>query len=201
IELAAPNHKWTEIWYSYFEGRDAEVLKALADTTVSSENRAGAIQLIAWHGSVADSALRQAFRRAIDAAPERWAPRESFVEYLIDRGDLPAAIPVVKEWLARFGETAETFDRIYAATHLAQLLDELGRHAEAWVTIEPELDSWQGGALRRGALVLAHLGRTEEAAKVVKTYVERYPDLAGSRATAAEVLWLRGADKEAAIGL
>ena len=201
IELAAPNHEWTEIWYSYFEGRDAEVLKALADTTVSSENRAGAIQLIAWHGSVADSALRQAFRRAIDAAPERWAPRESFVEYLIDRGDLPAAIPVVKEWQARFGESAETFDRIYAATHLAQLLDELGRHAEAWVTIEPELDSWQGGALRRGALVLAHLGRAEEAAKVVKTYVERYPDLAGSRATAAEVLWLRGADKEAAISL
>jgi hypothetical protein len=72
-----------------------------------------------------------------------------------------------------------------------------GRYHEGWAAIEPMLQSQQRGAMSRAVLLLDRLGRTNDAERLARFALNRYPDNLSTRCDLLEVLWRQGKYAEA----
>jgi tetratricopeptide (TPR) repeat protein len=73
-----------------------------------------------------------------------------------------------------------------------------GRYQEGWAAIQSVLQSQQGGAMSRAVLLLDRLGRTNDAEKLARFALNRYPGSLPNRCDLLEILWRQGKYVEAA---
>ena len=106
-------------------------------------------------------------------------------------------LSVCDRWLAHHGEE-EGLIYVQWVSRRARMLSSLGRNQEAWAAIEPVVESWQAGAMSNAAVILNRLGRREEAVRLGRTAVDRYPESDAMRDRLAEILWSNGNYAEAA---
>jgi hypothetical protein len=175
-------------------GNDREVLRLATDTTVPRWVRSEAVEKLAHRGVLAGASLDAAYERLVTGAPAKDDAWGNWLEYLEKASRLKEAEAVARRRVAAAGAESvgfgdAGFGRIYAATTLAHVLQLEGRPADAWTVIAPVIPSYQGGAMVRGALILADLERIDSAAALAGRALRRYPGLPHARAALAEIYW------------
>ena len=191
VRLAAPDYRPTEAWMARFDGDTARLRAMIEGEDLEIDDREDALEYLIGGRFGDDDYIRKSAELLIAADPDRWSLRATYIDYLEEIGAHEDGIPVVQEWL--WDHTREDgFPYIFARTALARLNYRAGHYEEALLTISPVVPSWQGGAVGRAALILERLGRFEEARGMAEDAVERYPNSAFLRATAAEILWHQG---------
>jgi hypothetical protein len=73
-----------------------------------------------------------------------------------------------------------------------------GRYPDAWETIRTVIESWQGTTLYRASLILDKLNRPDEAERMGRAMLERYPQGAKGRGMVAYLYWKHGKPDQAA---
>jgi hypothetical protein len=106
-------------------------------------------------------------------------------------------LSVCDRWLAHHGQE-EGLTHVLWVARRALMLSRLGRDREAWAAVEPVVGSWQGNAMTSAAVTLNRLGRREEAVRLGRSALDRYPESDATRDTLAEILWSNGNYGEAA---
>lgn len=181
-----------------FAGDTREVLRIASDSTCPRRVRTEAIEKLVRRGVLAAAAIDTAYARLVVGAPANDDAWGSWLEYLEKSGQLEEAEMVARLRIAAVGADSISFGRIYAATTMAHVLQMQGKPAEAWAVISPVIRSGQGGAMIRGALILADLERYDEAARLASSAMRRYPGDRYARASLAEIYWRAGLFEKAA---
>jgi tetratricopeptide (TPR) repeat protein len=116
-----------------------------------------------------------------------------FVDYLEKADRVADAQTVVMRWLK--GHTRENsvgLDYVFASSAMARLLYKQGRYSEALEYALPVTESWQGGAMVRGGLILDKVGRAQEAEVLFQRGVKRYPNAPEMMSQYVGFLWRHG---------
>ncbi len=188
VALAGRDRAWLLPWFAGFRGDTARVSALLQDSTLGAEARLRALTQLASDSGTGAEAIEQGYRLLLRQEPDNWDIRHDFIADLEERKQYAVAEAVAKEWLDRHDASAG-FDYIFAATAMARLNQEQGRANSAWTIIQPVLQSQQGGAMGRGALILEQLGRADEALELGRAAVARYPGDAWLRGVLTEIHW------------
>jgi tetratricopeptide (TPR) repeat protein len=144
--------------------------------------------------------VAKAYDNAIAANPGNWDLREPYVKYLQDRQDYVASRRIIGEWLSAH-QHDRTIKYVFAQTALARQLYLQGHYDQAWTIIQPVISSQQAGAMQRAAMILDRLDRRNDAEKLQKAVVDRYPDDVFQRTVLAQFYWEWGRPNEAAVVL
>ncbi|MGH2657954.1 MAG: tetratricopeptide repeat protein, partial [Actinomycetota bacterium] len=190
VRLAAPSYPATQVWLARSVGDRDRLVEMVEDTTLPLFDRESALDDLGESGLVDDATVRRSAELLIEADPERWETRQKYVEYLQSREAYRDALPVVEDWLERH-DRDDGFPYIFARTAEARLHYHLGEYDRAFKAIRSVVDSWQGRALGRAALIQLRRGHVTEAVALGEAGVERYPGSAFSRSVLAEILWDR----------
>jgi len=195
VEAAPAEYPFVETWYLKFRGQFELLDRLLQSAVWPVETRAEILGRLEGH--LGPELLRRGYERLIADVPDSWAVRSKYVDYLERAKSYDEAVPVITGWLERHDRSAG-FDYIYARTALARMHYLAGRYEEAWTAVEDVVESGQAGAMGRAALILDRLGRADEAEKLGRALVERYPDHVWARRVLAELYWRRGRHEQAA---
>jgi tetratricopeptide (TPR) repeat protein len=179
-----------ETWLASFT-RDPKVLDAaLALPHLPGEDR---IELLKTRERVGRAdALQTAadITRVVTEHFDEWMPQKAAIDYFTDKGDYESARRMSHEWVEKHPH-APGLDGVFARIALANSLRALDRNDEAYAAIQPAVASYQSGAMYQAATLLATKGKVDEADRLMRARLERYPypDSVGG---VAEVLWREG---------
>ncbi len=164
-------------WFASFTGDTARLWSVLDDPVMRLDNRIKALEYLGKLKETGDLRLRNEYRKLIGQQPSRWDIRADYIDYLEDRQkDYWEMERVASDWLDRYGELQrDTFEFIFARTAYARALHKQGRPDRAYEIIEPEIESYQAGAMMRASLILLELKRYPEAEDVARRMYDRYP--------------------------
>jgi hypothetical protein len=198
-ELEATGSPWVAAWVARRDG-DVAKLQALDSPESSGRARLRAFTYLLESQPRVDPASVMA---RLEPLIEQYGAEWGFVTRCVDlleKHELYAqARGVAERWLAR-NPKATSFEKLFAQTAIARMYQREGDLEAAWKRIAPLVDSYQFGAMQRGALVLQALGKEGEALELAGRAAQRYPG-PKSLALVAEVLWRSGKEEEAAQAL
>lgn len=195
-ELDGRERSQIVLFHRRMTGRYDEIRATVDDPEVPPATRARALDYLLYDSVVSHDAARDRFRALLEADPDLWSLHSRYFDYLIEAADWPGLAEAAARWLATHDES-QGLRYVEARTALARAADERGDHAAAWRAIEPVLASGQGGALSRGSLILAGLGRHDEARELARSTTRRYPYAPWTWGRLARLHWTLGEDDEA----
>lgn len=138
----------------------------------------------------ADHAFVRSHLEAMAAAdPTSWALGALLTDFR-QAGDLEGALAAVRDALRRHGPER---DLVWAhlVTEEASILGDQGHLDSAFATLKPALDSWKEEVLEMGAVLELRRGHLEEALKLARSNLERYPENVDASALVVRTLWLK----------
>jgi tetratricopeptide (TPR) repeat protein len=188
----------TRAWSARYRGELGRLEQLAADTALTVQDRAAALVFYGLSDGADSARVRAAFERAIAEWPEDWDLSQAYVDYLERARQYEAARHVAAQWLGRRAGDASSFDFIFAHSAMARMYYHQGLYLRGLQAVAPVVGSWQFGAMNRAARLLERLDSLEEAEKLAKRVVGRYPYLGAGRATAALIQWRKGRFAEAA---
>lgn len=198
VAETAPFHEpYAYAMYALITGNHKLLLELLHEPGFKPEARAYILRHLEKFQALSAEILRAEYKRLIDEEPNNWRVAMDVVEYLERVKDYPAARAVAADWLARDVTTAglEHFAMVSA---IARLFYLEGRYQEGWKTIEPIIQSQKEDVMSCAALLLDKMGRTEDAEKMARFALDRYPDSLQARTLLLQILWRHGKYSEAA---
>lgn len=165
------------------------------DRTRSARTRANALWSL--QSTVPERELGAAFEELFRA--DRFGSPSGVVYFdWLDRHErFAGGLSVCDRWLAHHG-SEEGLEYVQWVARRARMLSSLGRQQEAWAAVEPVVGSGQAGAMSNAAVILNRLGRHQEAVRLGRSAVDRYPESDAMRDRLAEILWSNGSYAEAA---
>lgn len=179
-----------------FTLEDGARLRALAqDHELSKSARCQALDYLQQLDLVSDEELSEMLLKLAAGTIEDGTV-VSVMSLLRKVGRLRDAETLARTWQRTHPDEQPLTQTIFAA-RLAHALHMQGRFEEAWAAIEPWIATGKGDAYWAGAEALEGVGRHEEALRMARAGVERYPDSAQARADLAQILWLQGRFEEA----
>jgi tetratricopeptide (TPR) repeat protein len=171
-------HPRSDIWFAALDG-DADILQDLARSpavpfSLRVESVSALGRIVAWAPARVEEQLDQ-----LGALhPLSSEPTDALVAFFTERKEYGKAAGAARKWLAN-NAGRQDLDVVVMQAALGRALYRQGRYQEAWQTVEPFLDSWQAGVMRTAADAATALGRTEDARRILRNYVKRYPDSTG----------------------
>lgn len=144
--------------------------------------------------------LREIEAAYLELARERRGESDAikgYVELARRRGAHEAALSALANWLDAH-ESDNGLERAHMQTLRASILRGLGRLQEAKEENDLALGTWWAGSVEEGAEILIALGRLDEAERLARAGLERYPEGGEFPALLAECAWRRGDALEAA---
>lgn len=200
LELSGgPVQAWNSAWCASMLGDARSLLRVAGDPSQSLERRVESLSRLRSREGTKPDVLRALYRRLVEDSGYARPAVAGYVFFLDDMKDFGEELRVVDGYIAH-NPKDDILHVIYVGRR-AHCLSGLGRHAEAWKVIEPEVASQQGDVMGWAAEILSELGRTEESLALARQLVNRYPDESSSRAAAARLLWRAQRDSEAALVL
>ncbi len=200
VKAAASRHPSLQAWNASFMGDTNQLMHLVHSPRHTLRERGEALEYLENKKGTSPETIRKEYAQLIKEAPDSWQVRQKYVDYLEKAKDYAGARAVLEPWLE---SNKGSDDLAYAAvqTTLARQYYLEGRYSEAWDAVEPAIESWQGGAMQRGALTLNKLGFKEEAEKLARQAVDRYPGGLHLRAMLAGFYREWGRPKDAAVVL
>jgi tetratricopeptide (TPR) repeat protein len=186
-----------DAWYARYRGDDTRLREWLHAAELEPVERGRILEYFDAKGDMPAETLQREYRRLLDEAPDDWSLVTEYAKLLEGKKQYASAREVLGGWLRR-NERAPNLDPVIVRARIAELFQLEGRYEEGWQVVEPVIQSWQGDAMTRGALLLAALGRESEAEALARAALGRYPDSAPVLAAAAEVCWRLNKPVEAA---
>jgi tetratricopeptide (TPR) repeat protein len=176
------------LWWA--KRTDDEVgLRALMDDPLGSSSvRLDAVSTLETRGKLDAASADAQIDKILAGTNDAWTPRARAIDHLDGQGRYAHARAIAKDWLSRH-EHDPGLESVFAHNLLADGFEREGRYADALAAVEPVVGSWQGGAMKAAARAHAMLGHRDEAEKLVKSVVSRYPGPA-SAVFAARVRWI-----------
>jgi hypothetical protein len=198
-ELEATGSPWVAAWVARLDG-DVAKLQALDSPESTGRIRLRAFSFLLESQAKVDPAEVMArLQPLIQEYGAEWAFVSRCIELLEEHELYAQARGVAEGWLAR-NPKATSFEKLFARTAMARMYQHEGNPEAAWKLVEPLVESYQFGAMQRGALLLQELGREAEALELAERAARRYPG-PKSLALVAEVLWRSGKEEQAAQAL
>lgn len=197
IETDPSHYESLQVWYAQFTGDRKRLYELLNVSSLDLKLRGEILEDLEQLKAISDKDLRREYQRLLAADRDNWDVRKKYKDYLQRVQDYAEARSVIQKWLSIHDESAG-FDYIFARTALAGTYEGEGRYQEGLDAVEPVIKSQQGGAMERAALLLDKLGRAEDAEKMARFVLDRYPDSLRTRTLLLEILWRHHKYQEAA---
>jgi Tetratricopeptide repeat len=195
---------WGRQWYATFPGflrraggRELVVAMA-ADASVKASSRLIALEILEKEKWADQGELTRQALRIVEENPDDIELVDSAYRFLRDHGRLKEAEQLERNDLRNHPEAHE-LQKAQRASRLAEVLVLQGRNDEAWQTIEPWIPTGKSDVFYAAAISLEALGRHDEAMKMARDRLDRYPDERFARAEMAELLWLQNRASEVPI--
>lgn len=170
---------------------DRQRLLALAHSPAAGlHRRAQALTFLADVKLATAEEIGAEFERLLPADDAGGSATSAYVDMLESEKRFAAAQGAIERWLAL--HSAPSIAALFFHAAHARMLQRQGNAAQAWSELEPLIDSWHGSVLMRASLVLAELGRKEEAVAIARRRLERYKHQWSSLTTLVEVQWRTG---------
>ncbi|MEW5854564.1 MAG: hypothetical protein AB2A00_37655 [Myxococcota bacterium] len=195
-----PQHHARDVgWVAFRDGDRAGMKRALSSDALPLALRRVLVEALVEAKELKPAEAQRHLAAAVQKSGKGWSSWKVLVDFLEARHDEAAALKVVEGW--RRQASPRGLEGLAAQTAHARLLQKTGQLREAWSVVEPAIPSRYGAAMIRGSLILSALGRKEEAEKLARDGLARYPDSDQQVANVAEVLWRHDDVKGAAATL
>ena len=186
-------------WSAQLLGDAATLERLIGDPAVPVRGRLDALRRLGWLRAK-DPAIETLYRRLWRAFPDSWSVAHGLADHLETLGRHAQAREVFRAWLAR--DVPDTgLDGVVFQTGIARTYYEEGAYEKAWEAISPVVESWQGGALERAALIRERLDDAKGAQELFLRVTSRYPDNLSGRLALVEFLWRQKRYPDAATAL
>ncbi len=183
-------------WVSRLVGDVAALRDQARDASLTVPVRAFALKSLS---ELPGCDLREIETAYLELARERRGEPDAikgYVELVRRRGAHDAALSALANWLDAH-ESDNGLARAHMQTLRASILRGLGRLQEAKDENDRALGTWWAGSVEEGAEILIALGRLDEAERLARGGLERYPEGGEFPALLAECAWRRGDASEA----
>jgi len=197
VEADTSNQQDLQVWLAGWTHDQKQLDKLLHSKDLSLVARLEVLRHLERLKTATPEVIQAEYRRLVAANAKDWRLRREYIGYLERLKKYQAARDVATDWLARNVMTAG-LEAVHARTAIARMFYLEGRYEEALEAIKPVIESQQGNALETAALVLEKLGQAEDAEKMARFAVDRYPDNLRTRTDLLEILWRHGKVSEAA---
>lgn len=189
------HHTEAIAWAAYSED-EPQLLALLSDPAFQDVRPQILERLRVASGQVTNPEIRQAYQQLMAAHPGRWHYVSAYIRYLERLEEYAQARNEARQWIYRYGP-GEGLDGVFAAIAMARTYKKEKRYAEALPYVLEVVDSYQGGAMKLAADLLARLDRHAEAEDLYTRAHERYPDTGYIMAALVRFLWTLERDEEA----
>ncbi|MBN2383891.1 hypothetical protein JXQ70_13530 [bacterium] len=181
-----------------FLNEDSAALRTLlSDQDLELVYKADVIDYLDKLEALSESDVKQEYRKLLEQDHVDWNLWSQYSNYLEKKGEYQTARDCINKWL-HYNRDERGFPYIYARTALARMFMLEGQYEQGLEAVKPVVDSCQLGAMQRYALILAKIGRTDEAEAMFHRIYERYPSSVIILASLTQLKWHRGDNAAAA---
>lgn len=184
-------------WYLHFAGEDHRLLALLDDTMVSDRAKLNALTLLTTSNNVTATFIESHYAQMMKRQPRDWNVASEYIKFLQETKQYVKGRTVASQWLKEKVVNG-SLAPVVAKADIAWMYYLEGRYKEAWDTIRPVVDSWQGTVLYRACLILDKLNQPIEAEQMGRAFIERYPGETKGRGMVAQLFWKHNKPQEAA---
>ncbi len=177
-------------------GDPGTLLAVASDPARSVSIRLAALNRVAKIDPLNRAMILPLYLALIAAETRTYNALFSAVDFLVKTRDFAEAQQLLDRWLEGHPDP-QGLDGAHVVTKKAAVLRMSGKFERAWLVLQPVLPTWVQDALDLGALLLADLGRPDEALRMAEAAMNRYQN-AHAAATLARIHWLRKEPVEAA---
>lgn len=184
-------------WYLHFAGESQQLMAMLDNASVGAHAKLMALRKLAHSHSATPDFIESRYANLIQRNPADWTVAADYIQFLGDEKRYSKGRGVASHWLNQKvinGSLAP----VLATADIAWMYYLEGRYPEAWETIRTVIESWQGTVLYRASLILDKLNRPDEAERMGRAMLDRYPQGAKGRGMVAYLYWKHGKPDQAA---
>jgi hypothetical protein len=184
-------------WYLNFAGESERLIAMLDNASVGDHAKLMALRKLAHSHSAAPEFIESHYADLMRRNPGDWTVAADYIKFLEDVKQYGKGRAVASRWLNQ-KVTNGSLAPVLATADIAWMYYLEGRYPEAWETIRTVIDSWQGTALYRASLILEKLNRPDEAERMGRAMLDRYPRGAKGRGMVAYLYWKHAKPDQAA---
>lgn len=184
-------------WYLYFAGSPQQLIAMLEDTSVGDHAKLMALRRLTASQAASADFIASRYENIMNRKPDDWTVAAEYIKLLEESKQYVKGRAIASRWLSQ-KVTNGSLAPVLATADIAWMYYLEGRYPEAWETIRTVIDSWQGTALYRASLILDKLNRPDEAEKMGRAMLDRYPGGAKGKAMVAHLYWKHGKAQKAA---
>ena len=156
-----------------------------------------ALTLLTTSNNVTATFIELRYAQMMKRLPGNWSVASEYIKFLQETKQYAKGRTVASQWLKE-NVVNGSLAPVAAKADIAWMYYLEGRYKEAWETIRPVLDSWQGTVLYRASLILDKLDQPIEAEQMGRALITRYPGEAKGRGMVAQLFWKHNKPQEAA---
>jgi hypothetical protein len=175
-------------WYLNFAGESQRLVAMLDNSSVGDHAKLMVLRKLAHSHSAAPEFIESHYANLMQRNPGDWTVAADYIKFLEDVKDYSKGRAVASRWLNQ-KVTNGSLAPVLATADIAWMYYLEGRYPEAWETIRTVIESWQGTALYRASLILDKLNRPDEAERMGRAMLDRYPRGAKGRGMVAYLYW------------
>lgn len=178
-------------WYLDFAGESQRLAAMLDNTSVGDHAKLMALRKLAQSHAAAPESIQSHYATLTRRSPSDWTVAADYIKFLEDMKQYSAGRAVASRWLQQKA-TNGSLAPVLATADIAWMYYLEGRYPEAWETIRTVIESWQGTVLYRASVILDKLNRPDEAERMGRAMLDRYPNGAKGRGMVAYLYWKHG---------
>jgi tetratricopeptide (TPR) repeat protein len=197
VHEAPTRYKGLELWHARL-GSDKEALRAIADNPIfDADQRGGAVRELSRLRLATRDELLAHMQKLSEDFPGDWSIQEDYIEIMENLGEHEMVRSIASKWLRDYKDTPG-LSRLRAQTKIARAFYKEGKFKEGLEAVNAAIPGGWSGTMKRRALLLSALGRTDEAVEQTRKAAQRYPNKPLWSALIAEAYWRSGDFKKAA---
>ncbi len=184
-------------WLGKYNDDPAAILAVANEQSLSPKQRTYALDLAADFPGLHEQVVT-VYETLLGQYPGEWIVFGSYLGFLEKSGNHAKVIEVATQWLSKKFKNRDPFDDWRAIIAVSEAQLALGDPAAAWATVQPYLGSYYGPMFYQATRVLIVLKDLENADKLSKLALERYPNGSKALRNRLMVLWSKGDFTQAA---
>jgi len=185
------------VWYLNFAGEPQRLMAMLDNASVGDHAKLMALLKLAQSHAAAPEFIESRYANLMKRSPGDWTVAAEYIKFLQDTKQYSKGRAVASRWLNQ-KVTNGGLAPVLATADIAWMYYLEGRYPEAWQTIRTVIESWQGTTLYRASLILDKLNRPDEAERMGRAMLDRYPNGAKGIGMVAYLYWKHGKPDQAA---
>jgi hypothetical protein len=186
-----------QIWHAKFNRDKDRLIELLSHPEIKLRAKVQIVNGLTDFKELKPDFIQDKYTEMIRNNPDNWYVVDQYVKYLTKIKKYNLAQKMIKEWLHTH-DRSSGFDYINARKELAKLYMKDSLYNQGLSSVEPVVSSWQAGALETKARLLSKMGKKNQAIQLAKQVIERYPNIARSRAILAGIYWENNEHSKAA---